>query len=327
MSERQAASEIDDEACAWALRLDGRDLDLVNEPELEAWLAADPRRQGALLRAQAALSFVDRGRALAAPGAANTAWLLTRSPSRRGLLIGAGGGAVAAGVAAGALLASEVSRYDTGLGEIRRVPLKDGSLIAINTRSTLKVALSPHMRRVKLEAGEAWFEVAKDAARPFVVQAGPVRIRAVGTAFSVRRQGEGCDVLVTEGVVEAWLDGFADQPARLAAGFKSLIAAGRDPITVQAPEDIERSLSWRTGSIALDGQSLAEAAEEFNRYNERRIVIDDPALAKRRFVGLFRTNDPEGFAAAVAATIGARVTMGPGIISLAGDPARTASGS
>lgn len=314
MSERQTqtAGEIDDEACAWALRLDGRDLDLADDPELDAWLAADPRRRGAFLRAQAALSLLDRGRALA-----DTPPVLTRSPSRRGLLIaGAGGGAVAAGLAASALLSAEVRRYATGLGEIRRVPLQDGSLIAINTRSDLEVALSSHLRRVKLDAGEAWFEVAKDAARPFVVQAGPVRIRAVGTAFSVRRQDEGCDVLVTEGVVEAWLDGAADRPARLAAGFKSLIAAGRDAITVQAPEDIERSLSWRTGSIALDGQSLAEAAEEFNRYNERRIVIDDPDLAKRRFVGLFRTNDPEGFSAAVAATIGARVTMKPGIISL-----------
>jgi transmembrane sensor len=180
---------------------------------------------------------------------------------------------------------------------------------------------------VKLDAGEAWFEVAKDAARPFVVQAGPVRIRAVGTAFSVRRRGEGCDVLVTEGLVETWLDGLADRPSRLSAGFRSLIAAGRDPVTIQAPEDIERSLSWRTGSIALEGQSLAEAAEEFNRYNERRIVVVDPALAKRRFAGLFRTNDPEGFANAVAATIGARVTIAPDVIRLAWAEPRPAPGA
>jgi transmembrane sensor len=313
MSERQTASEIDDEAAAWALRIDGRDLDLVDDPGLTAWLAGDPRRQGAFLRAQAALSFLDRGRALAGVEGDRAA---RPGPSRRTLLIGAGGGAVAAGLGVAAVLAAEVRRYDTGLGEIRRVPLKDGSLIAINTRSTLEVVLNPHLRRVKLKTGEAWFEVAKDAERPFVVQAGPVRIRALGTAFSVRRQGAGCDVLVTEGVVEAWLQGASDRPEQLPAGFKSLIAAGRDPITVQAPDEIERSLSWRSGKIALDGESLLEAAEEFNRYNARRIVIQDPALARRRFVGLFRTNDPEGFAAAVAATIGARVTLGPEVISL-----------
>ena len=316
MSAQQTASEIDDDAAAWAVRIDARDLEPADDPELQTWLSADARRHGALLRAQAALSFLDRGRALA--GADDPAAIARRGPSRRTLLIGAGagGGALAAGLGAAVLLGGEVSRYSTGLGEIRQVPLKDGSVVAINTRSAIEVRLDRRLRGVTLQAGEAWFEVAKDAARPFVVQAGQVRVRAMGAAFSMRRLGEACDVLVTDGVVEAWLEGGSERPARLPAGCRSVIVAGRAPQVVEAPEDIERSLSWRSGMIALEGQTLAEAAEEFNRYNARRILIADPVLARRRFVGLFRTNDPAGFAAAVSATLGARVTMSADAISL-----------
>ena len=183
MSAQGNASEIDDEAVAWAVRLDGRDIELSESPELKAWLAADPRREGALLRAQAALSFLDRGRALAGSQAI-AAPAIRRRPNRRGLLLGAGGGAVAAGLGAAAVLAVGVRRYETGVGEIRRVSLKDGSLLAINTHSAVEVALRSHQRGVNLKAGEAWFQVAKDADRPFVVEAGPVRVRAVGTAFT-----------------------------------------------------------------------------------------------------------------------------------------------
>ncbi len=316
MTEPRSAREIDDEAADWAVRLEGRDAELHEDPALAAWLAEDRRRSGALLRAQAALSLLDRGRALAGTERPVAEPVGLRRPSRRGLLIGAGGGAVAAGLAATAVIAGRTQRYDTGLGEIRQIPLNDGSMIAINTGSTLEVTMRPTLRGVTLKAGEAWFEVAKDADRPFVVQAGPVRVRAVGTAFSVRRQGSDYDVLVTEGLVEAWVEGMSDRPARLPAGYKSVLGLGRAPTAVEAPQEVERSLSWRTGMIALDGQTLAEAAAEFNRYNERHVVITDPDLARRRFVGLFRTNDPAGFAAAVAATIGARVTSDSRIISL-----------
>jgi transmembrane sensor len=197
------------------------------------------------------------------------------------------------------------------------VPLKDGSRISINTGSDLEVALGARRRGVTLTSGEAWFEVANDADRPFVVAAGKVRVRALGGAFSVRRRGEGCDVLVTEGAVEAWLDGGGRAPTRMPAGCKGVIDDGRDPIVIQEPQEIERTLSWRSGMITLDGQSLAEAAQEFNRYNARQIVITDSSLARRRFVGLFRTNDPEGFAAAVAATIGVRVIDRADVITLA----------
>lgn len=300
-----SASEIDDEAALWAVRIDARGPDAEEDPELKAWLAGDPRRAGALLRAQAAISFLDRGRALA--GA--TPALEGRGPSRRGLI--AAGGVVAA-LVGGGLWKLRPQRLDTGLGEIRRVPLADGSMVAINTSSALEVDLKPKAREITLKQGEAWFQVAKDSERPFVVTAGSVRVRAVGTAFSVRRGERGDEsvgVMVTEGVVEAWVEGAAAPPRRLSAGNMIVLSSTTPTPVVESPAEIERSLAWRNGEIALDGESLEEAAALFNRYNSRQIVIEDSDLAKERFVGLFQTNAPESFASAVAATLGAKVSV------------------
>ncbi len=316
MTSIPSAKEIDDEAADWAARVDGRDLDTDHDVEFQAWLAGDPRRSGAFLRAQAAISFLDRGRALA--GSDSRADEPLR-PSRRTLLTGAGG-AVAAAMAGGTVfLAQQHQRLDTQLGEIRRVPLADGSLVAINTTSALDVTMKPKSRQISLRRGEAWFQVAKDAQRPFVVSAGLVRVRAVGTAFSVRRDGDGVDVMVTEGVVETWAEGQTGPRQRLSAGNRVQLVGYSAPVVAESPSLIERSLAWRNGEIALDGESLGDAASQFNRYNSRQIIIEDADLARERFVGLFRTNEPESFAAAVAATIGAKVREDDKVIRLSRD--------
>ncbi|CAN7585667.1 FecR domain-containing protein [Phenylobacterium sp. LjRoot225] len=307
MTMRPTAREIDDEAALWAVRLEGRDPEAAPDPALQAWLDGDARRCGALLRAQAALSLLDRGRALPSPLPST---ISRRHPldglSRRRVLAGAGGAAAAAAAVAAGVLVGSGKRYGTARGEIRRVPFDDGSVAAINTASKIDVAMSSDLRQVRLLRGEVWFEVAKDPRRPFVVEAGPVKVRAVGTAFSVRRRGDAVDVLVTEGVVESWWTGADGAPVRIAAG-SGVKSVGPHAAPTAAPQEIERRLAWRSGQIALDGDSLAEAAEEFNRYNARRIVIEDPELAQARFVGLFRTNEPDSFAAAAAIALGAEV--------------------
>ncbi|SFK45205.1 FecR family protein [Caulobacter sp. UNC279MFTsu5.1] len=317
MNSIPSASEIDEEAADWAARVDARGLDVDHDPELRAWLKGDARRAGALLRAQAAISFLDRGRALA--GAAPPVEAVpAERPSRRALIAGAGGMAAAL-VGGVGLWRARPQRLETRLGEIRRVPLADGSLVAINTKTALDVAMKPRSRRIVLKEGEAWFQVAKDPERPFVVAAGPVRVRAVGTAFSVRRgdeAGAGVDVMVTEGVVETWVEGDPSPRRRVAAGGRIVLASAVSPTVAQSPSEIERSLAWRNGEIALDGESLEQAARLFNRYNSRQIVIEDPELARERFVGLFQTNEPESFAAAVAATLGAVVADDAGSIRI-----------
>ncbi|KRA60093.1 iron dicitrate transport regulator FecR [Caulobacter sp. Root655] len=306
MTERESAADIEAQAARWVVRVDRDDLTSAARAELETWLAGDSRRRGAYARAQAGWTMLDRAQILhARPPVRRDAGLATR----RGL-IGVMGAAVAACLAVVVVPRLLVSRYGTALGEIRRVPLSDGSMAAINTETTLDVSMKPDLRHVRLDRGEAWFEVAKDPKRPFVVESGAARVRAVGTAFSVRRRDGGCDVLVTEGVVEVWSLNDVGRRERISAGQRTFVSdeAGAAP-PAAAEAAINRRLAWRDGQIVLDGDAFGEAAAEFNRYNPRKIVIADPALANQRLVGWFRTNDPESFARAAAASFGARVVV------------------
>jgi transmembrane sensor len=299
---RESAREIADQAAEWATRIDGGSIDRYTDVELRRWLDEDPRRQGALLRAEAALSFLDRGRALAGvipKPEPRPIWV------RRKLIFA--GAALAASLVGVAVLITAPNRYDTDLGEIRQVPLSDGSVVAINTQSAVEVSMHRNAREVTLTRGEAWFKVAHDTTRPFIVSAGRIRVRAVGTAFSVARHDDGADVQVTEGVVETWTVGEEERRIQVAAGSKAYIAAYEPPKIVQASADVERSLAWREGEIVLEGETLDEAVAQFNRYNARKLVISDPALAAEKLVGQFRATDPQTFAGAVATTLGAKV--------------------
>lgn len=310
--ERETADAINERATAWVARIDRFGLDDATHAELEAWLAGDGRRRGAFLRADAAWRMLDRASQLALVPATTLAEqpeLIPKSATRRRFLIGAA--ALAAGLAGVALLPGG-NRYRTKVGEIRRLPLPDGSLAAINTQSEVAIAVTETRREVRVEEGEAWFQVKKDAARPFLVAVGDIRVQAVGTAFAVRRRDEGVEVQVTEGVVETWSTRSPNERTRLAAGSKALIAETGAPAQppVEAPVEIDRSLAWRTGQLIFDGDTLAQAAAEFNRYNERQVVIADPALGQEKLVGRFRTNEPDSFARAVATTLGARISAG-----------------
>ncbi|MBB5705935.1 FecR family protein [Sphingopyxis panaciterrulae] len=316
---RSSASDIDADAARYVARMDRDDWSDAQERDLQDWLARDPRHPGALLRAQAAWMTLDLPRpaeAVPQDGLARFGWL-----SRRNLL--AGGGAAIAASVAGALMLGGGTSYATSVGEIRRVPLADGSIAAINTASTIEVKLDDAVRHVRVEQGEAWFQVAKDRQRPFVVAAGRARVRAVGTAFSVRRRAGGADILVTEGEVEVWADGAEGHRVRLGAGSRGFVA---DDAAIEqasaAPSAIDRALAWRSGKVDLAGDRLDSAVAEFNRYNRRRLVVADPAIAGERLDGLFRTDDPEGFAQAVHITLGVPVDPSDPAQIRIGNPAR-----
>src|SRR3546814_6338531 len=136
--------------------------------------------------------------------------------------------------------------------------------------------MKPKVRQIALKSGEAWFQVAKDRARPFVVEIGDVRVRAVGTAFSVRREANGVDVQVTEGVVEVWRVGDEANIRRVSAGKRAFVAPDKAVVSVAAAtEAIDRALAWRTGQLVFDGDTVAEAVAEFNRYNVRKIRSEE----------------------------------------------------
>lgn len=319
---RANADAINTRALTWVVQLDRQGLAPEAAPELQDWLDQDPRHQGAFLRAQAAWQSMDRAGAalglvedVAEPIGAPTPKRL----ERRGFVRGA----VAAGLAVVGLVGWQQYRgqgrqvISTARGEIRRVPLEDGSLLAINTQTDLRVDMQAALRVVNLDRGEAWVQVATDASRPFVVKAGDVRVRAIGTAFSVRRLEAGAEVIVSEGVVEVWSARAPDRAVRLAQGGRVVVEAETGEAPVEAlGSDVSRRLAWREGEIVLNGETLAEAIAAFNRYNEIQLEIEGETLAQGQWIGRFRTNEPEAFARAVAVTTGAWARRDGNVIRL-----------
>lgn len=301
-------SAIDAAAAAWVVKMD-RDLTPTEAQRLEQWLASDARCEVALERARATWEYAERCRVLPSIG-------LLPATTKRPRVSQAKAWALAASLLLGAVILFYGWRdyannhLATALGEIRRSPLSDGSLVTLDTRSRVSVHYEAETRLTRLETGEALFEVAKNKQRPFVVQAGNVRVRAVGTAFLVRRRPDGeVEVVVTEGVVDVWRDVGSPEPAvRVPAGMRELVTAEEvsKPATMSSGE-VARALAWTTGIIDLNGRTLGEAASEFNRYNRQSIVVADKSLAAKTLIGRFGANDPQAFVNAAAAMLGAHV--------------------
>jgi len=220
--------------------------------------------------------------------------------------------------------------YQTPVGGLESVPMADGSRVTLNTDSAIRVSVTPRERGVDLERGEAFFEVAHDPSRPFVVKVGAKRVVAVGTQFSVRRDGDDVQVIVTEGTVRlepgdrrhglqgdrepTFSNRSSSGPSSSASGVGidsssagsadivllpagSVAHAGEAGVLVQkeSPDQTEESLSWRSGVLVFHNMTLSDAVAEFNRYNTRQIVIEDPAVARLRIAGNFRATNVEAF--------------------------------
>jgi len=199
---QSARKSIDEMAAEWVARMDTGAWTNADDEQLGEWLKDDERHEGALVHAHALWTAL----ALDHSDLKEVQHVATRRFDRRNFLLGSGG-ALAASVVGSVYLFGSDEGYVTDVGETRRVTLADGSTAAINSNSKLGVKILGDERRIRIEKGEAWFQVTKDQQRPFIVEAGNVRVRAVGTAFSVRRRGDGAQVLVSEGVVEAWVNG------------------------------------------------------------------------------------------------------------------------
>ncbi|MEI2432122.1 FecR domain-containing protein [Lysobacter yananisis] len=194
--------------------------------------------------------------------------------------------------------ATERASYRTALGATDEVALADGSRATLSSDSRIEVALSGARRRVELAQGEAFFDVAKDPGRPFAVEAGARRVVAVGTHFSVRRDGADLRVVVTEGTVrlESEPVGGHPQPTTLLPAG-SIALAGPNGVLVRsvAVEEAERYVDWRHGFLVFRDTPLAQAAAEFNRYSARKLVIADTAAGELRVGGNFRWSNAEMF--------------------------------
>jgi transmembrane sensor len=299
---RAAENPTDAQAAAWVARLDRSGTDESDHPELQRWLAEDGRHRGAFVRARAMWQMLD-GEASAPERALP---VLEAPVTRRALVAG-----LAACVVGGATLVTlgwprpaEATMLRTGFGEIRRFGLSGGGQLVLD--GTSAVALHhDDQPRLDLLAGAAWIDLGP-ASPTLGVVAGGMRLSAVASSLALRHDPQP-EVIVAKGFVDL-LDGDA-QATRLGPGARA--RRGADSVTridQLSPGSLDRMLAWRTGDIDLDGETVAAAADRFNLYNRRRIVIADTELAGKRVVGRFTLHRPDDFADAVAAMYGGNVS-------------------
>lgn len=302
----ESREQVEQAAAEWIARRDTGSWSEADAAALQSWLAGSPSRRAAYYRLNAAWHEAGRLRALHTAGLSRDESdvavdhmdrAVSGTQHRRWAL------ALAAGLLlaiAGALLVFDdqifhPNRYTTVIGGLQAVPMPDGSRITLNTDSQLRISLTENERRIDLDRGEAFFEVAKDPNRPFVVRAGNRRIIAVGTQFSVRREGDDVRVIVTEGTVRLEPAAASTTPALLPAGTIARAEADNVLVQQQPIPEIEQRLTWRSGILTFRDTPLADAVAEFNRYNTRKIVIEDPAIAALQVGGIFRSTNLDPF--------------------------------
>jgi transmembrane sensor len=214
-------------------------------------------------------------------------------------------------------VASPIRDASTEIGERSVLVLADGSKVTLNTASSVHADYAGPERRVTLVRGEAFFDVAKDATRPFVVSAGGRHVIAVGTAFDVRLQDRRVKVTLVEGKVRVVRA--ADTMAAATTHAQPIPAveleAGSALVTQEEGADrVERldavrATSWTSGKLVFDGERLADVVAEMNRYSHEKLEIGDPALNSRRVSGVFEPTSGPAFAKALEAYGIARATQ------------------
>lgn len=210
--------------------------------------------------------------------------------------------------------------YATGIGEQRSFTLPDSSIVNLNARSKIRVHYGDAERLIELVAGQALFTVAKNAQRPFIVRTAAAEVRAVGTQFDVYRKAEGTVVTVVEGrvaVTSAAVGAVAlvgQSSAPEAASGKMLLSAGervtvhRDTLRKQTQLNTQTAVAWTQRQLVFESTPLAEVAEEFNRYNERPLVVLDADMRRFEIDGVFSSTDPASLVRFLRTRPGVRVS-------------------
>lgn len=286
------AERIEAAAADWLGRRDNDNWTDREQQALDAWLQASTAHRIAYLRLDSAWRAADRLSELPETSAVARHWPWARFSLRR---IAAGLALVSGAALLAALYRAPASQqnYATAIGEHRTLVLADGSRLTLNTATRVRARIAAGKRQVWLDSGEAYFDIAHDAAHPFVVQAGASRVTVLGTRFAVRREGEVVKVAVVEGRVRVEQAG---QQVVLGANDTALADAHLIAMGRKTPAQVEQQLSWRAGRLVIDQLTLEQAAHEFNRYNRRQLVIADPALSGMVIGGSFAPENVDGFA-------------------------------
>jgi transmembrane sensor len=321
-------ADVESTAAAWLVKHD-RGLSAEEQDEFLQWLSARPEHRESFQRHRGMWSDFD---ALAQWRPEHSVEpnpdLLARRPAsarRWWLPMLAAAALVVMGVWWTTSSRIEEQTFTFEASKYRQETLPDGSVVDLNRGAHLLGQFSSAERRVVLVQGEARFAVAKNPARPFVVRAGGVDVRAVGTAFNVKLSGPNLEVLVTEGTVHlsppppSTATSSASAPAAAARPVLAALTAGQRtvipmaetiaaPVVVAAsPTEVDQLLEWRPRLLDFDSTPLADAVAAFNRRNTTQIVIDDESLRAMPIVASIRSDNVQGFVRQLEATMGVQV--------------------
>lgn len=345
--------QIEQHAARWLARRDAAAWGAAQQAALDAWLGEDTAHRVAFLRLDAAWRAAARLRPLAAvasqrPVPERGAWAhspyfaspiaapdvdpadpvrTVRTP-KRWLLLATVAASLLVVLVAGGLWWREATRVELGswrtpLGVSKAVHLADGSTATLASDTELRTALSRHERDLYLARGEAFFDVAHDPSRPFVVHVDHYRVIAVGTRFDVRRDTDGLRVVVTRGLVRLQS---TQSPGLAATALPagSVASVTGDSIAVQQVplNEARDELTWRRGYVVFHETPLAQAVDAFNRFNGRRIVIADPSLDNLKVGGNFRLDNSAAFVRLLQAIFPVRAISRGDIILLSRRTAR-----
>lgn len=306
-----ADTEINDEpldaaldaALAWQVRLNSGTAAAADRSAYAAWQLADPRHRAAALQAEQLWHEIGD----AAPATAKA----TPRPHRQRWAIAA----CFVLAAVGGMVGHEYrdawfSDYHSPYGQTQTVTLSDGSTLQLDANTAVDVDFSQGQRRISVRKGQVHATVARDAARPFDVVAHGGTVRALGTAFNVRRDTQQVQVTVTEHVVRV---SHPRNPQRAEVHEGQSLRYGSDgTIGMPAAAKLHTVTAWQRGYLAFDGAPLAEVIEQVRHYRRGFIVVD-PAVQALPLTGVFRTNDTDALLAALPQTLPVRVRRLPGL--------------
>ncbi|MFT6388428.1 MAG: transmembrane sensor [Cellvibrionaceae bacterium] len=291
-------SAILDQATEWTVELNSGELSEARTEMLHAWLKESPLHEASLLKVSdiwdETSALVAETKAVSSPR--KNAWSFSSSM------------AVAAVIFVtliGVLLSDSMNLngdaqkplaviHETLIGEFKTVTLSDSSRVILNTNSRISVVFNEQSerRRIHLLQGEAYFDVAKDPLRPFVVNVDKREVRAVGTAFNIKSNTRYIEVLVKEGIVDfVDLSKSAEQnasPDRLTAGQILEIENGSKELSRLLPEKVEKRLSWQTGRVVFEGDKLKDVISEVSRYTKTQFIFSDEKAESISVGGSFR---------------------------------------
>jgi transmembrane sensor len=298
---------IEEEASLWAARLEGGGMTDAHRMELARWLDTHPEHRAVLTRYRDLSAELNVGFEPAVE-AVELAHNARRRHRRR--IVGVTLAAAAAVALLFVVLGSRASEFLTGKAERHVALLEDGSRVELNAQTALQVRLSRSERRVTLARGEALFTVAKDPARPFIVETPVGLVRVTGTVFNIRADratAERVEVTVLEGSVRVRARSEAVDEAALRPGAQAVLVGGTSLEVREIGTDAaENVVAWRQGQVVFDETPLREAIARFASYHGREVVVADDA-ADLKLGGRFAVDDFNGLLEAVERVLPVRI--------------------